>query len=399
MKNKLITLLIVWLWPFAAFADAHINAIDLINHQGVTRLILNANGQIRPHLFTLQHPDRFVIDFNKTHLKVSLKSISLANSPFISVRSGHPDSHTLRLVFDLKQPIHYKMIEQSGNKMMVGVYQAQDMPTSNGSLSHIQDKSTTHQFSKIENNSKPHSAPFIVDNRIRPIIVVIDPGHGGKDPGAIGEYGTQEKNVVLKVALQLAEKINHDPNVRVVLTRNGDYFVPLAGRLKLARKGKADLFIAIHADSFYNTHANGASVYALSARGATSVAARWLANRENHSELGGVDLRELEDQSMQLRSVLIDLAQTATNRDSLRLGTSMLDALDQVTNLHYSRVEQAPFMVLKSPDIPSILIEMGFISNPREEEKLRDAQYQHKMMQAIYNGIHFYLRKYSAMQT
>jgi N-acetylmuramoyl-L-alanine amidase len=190
--------------------------------------------------------------------------------------------------------------------------------------------------------------------------------------------------------------IEAEPNMRAVLTRNGDYFVPLIDRIKLARKGKADLFIAIHADSYFNTSSSGASVYALSRGGATSVAAKWLAQRDNYSELGGVDLGELEDQSYLLRSVLIDLAQTATITDSMRLGKSVLHSLDDVTRLHYSRVEQAPFMVLKSPDIPSILVETGFISNAKEEMHLRDPRYQDQIAQALLNGVRTYFRKYSS---
>lgn len=226
------------------------------------------------------------------------------------------------------------------------------------------------------------------------IVIVIDPGHGGKDPGAIGSLGTREKTVVLKIANHLANLINHQSNMHAVLTRNGDYFVGLRDRIALARKGKADLFISIHADSFLGNTSNGVSVYALSRRGATSEAARWLAKRENYSELGGVNLTGLDDQSHLLRSVLIDLAQTATTRDSLLLGGSLLNSLNNVTTLHYTRVEQAPFVVLKSPDIPSVLIETGFISNPNEEKRLRDADYQNKIAIALFDGIQSYLKKY-----
>lgn len=228
----------------------------------------------------------------------------------------------------------------------------------------------------------------------RPFTVVIDAGHGGKDPGARGLRGTEEKIIVLGIAKKLAREINGTPHMRAVLTRKGDYFLPLRRRLVLARKDKADLFIAIHADAYFNNHATGASVYALSGRGATSEAARWLAQRENYSELGGVELNELKDRSPLVRSVLIDLAQTATNKDSLRLGNQVLYALDRVTSLHYRRVEQAPFIVLKSPDIPSILVETGFISNPREEYRLADTSYQNKIAHALFQGIRRYVEQY-----
>lgn len=227
------------------------------------------------------------------------------------------------------------------------------------------------------------------------LIVVIDAGHGGHDTGAIGPSGVYEKTVVLGIAKQLAAVINQQPNMRAVLTRQGDYFVPLRKRLALARKGDADLFIAIHADSVGRSDASGASVYALSTRGATSEAARWLARRENHTELSDVELNALPDDSPMVRSVLIDLAQTVTIRDSVRFASTLLDKLDDVTTLHYKRVEQAPFVVLKSPDIPSVLIETGYISNPKEEQLLASSTYQKKMAQAILQGIMSYREKWN----
>jgi N-acetylmuramoyl-L-alanine amidase len=231
------------------------------------------------------------------------------------------------------------------------------------------------------------------------IVVVIDPGHGGKDSGTIGKGGAQEKDIVLAIGQRLAVLINKEPNMRAVLTRNGDYFVTLRDRLMLSRQSKADLFIAIHADSYFNDQSIGASVYALSHHGATSMAARWLADRENHSELGGVDLNELGDKSYILRSVLIDLAQTATINDSMKLGTDVLDNLENVTTLHYPRVEQAPFMVLKSPDIPSVLVETGFLSNSKEEERLQSAAYRDKLAHALLGGIHHYMASHPLLAT
>jgi N-acetylmuramoyl-L-alanine amidase len=228
------------------------------------------------------------------------------------------------------------------------------------------------------------------------IVVVIDPGHGGHDPGAVGIYGTQEKRIVLAIAKQLAVLINKQPNMHALLTRNRDHYVSLWTRLKTARKGKADIYISIHADSYFNNAAKGISVYALSKNGATTLAARWLAVRENHSELGDVNLGKLEDQSKQLRSVLIDMAQTATRKESLRLGRSVLDSLQEATKLRYTRIEQAPFMVLKSPDIPSILVEVGFLSNPTEEKKLSSPEYQQQLAQALFLGVKNYIKKYAS---
>ncbi len=223
--------------------------------------------------------------------------------------------------------------------------------------------------------------------------VVIDAGHGGRDHGATGPSGTLEKNVVLSIAWQLAREINKQPNMHAVLTRKGDYFVPLRKRLALARKGDADLFVAIHADAYLNSRARGASVYALSTHGATSEAARWLARRDNYSELSDIKLDKLADDSPMVRSVLIDLAQKVTIRDSVHVARSLLDKLNDVTKLHYKRVEQAPFMVLRSPDIPSVLVETGFISNPREEKLLASTGYQKKIADAILQGILVYREK------
>jgi N-acetylmuramoyl-L-alanine amidase len=220
---------------------------------------------------------------------------------------------------------------------------------------------------------------------------MIDPGHGGKDPGAIGPSGVQEKDVVFAIAKQLEALINRTPNMHAYLTREGDYYVTLLDRLSISRRKKPDLFISIHADSYFNTRAHGASVYALSQHGATTVAAKWLVKRENYyAELNNLDLKELDDQSYLLRSVLIDLAQTATIRDSLRFANALLDSLESTTRLHYSRVELAPFMVLKAPDVPSILVETGFISNVKEESHLRQLAFQHKMALALYQGIYQY---------
>lgn len=191
---------------------------------------------------------------------------------------------------------------------------------------------------------------------------------------------------------KLAQEINQQPHMRAVLTRQGDYFVPLYGRLKLTRKGDADLFVAIHADAHFNSSAKGASVYILSTRGASTVAAKWLAQRENHEELDDINLTSLKDQSSMLRSVLIDLAQTKTAEDSMQLGNKVLDALEDISPVHYRHVESAPFLVLKSPDIPSILVETGFLSNPQEEQRLANPAYQAKIAKALRVGIMAYVR-------
>lgn len=238
--------------------------------------------------------------------------------------------------------------------------------------------------------SPPESIPLMsvpLRRNLRPIVVVIDPGHGGKDPGAMGPHGIKEKNVVLAIAKDMQRDLSKIPGIKAYLTRTGDYYIPLRQRLEIARKDKADIFIAVHADAFKNQEANGASVFALSQRGASSEAARWLAQKENYSELGGVNL---DDKSYLLRSVLLDLSQTATIGDSLKLGNLVLHALGKVTPLHNRDVEQAPFVVLKSPDIPSLLIETGFISNPREERNLNTPSYQQELAAAVTRGVNKY---------
>lgn len=224
------------------------------------------------------------------------------------------------------------------------------------------------------------------------MVIVIDPGHGGKDPGATGVAGTHEKNIVLSISKILQSLINQQKGFHAVLTRSQDEYIPLRTRLEIARKYKADMFVAIHADAWKDRDARGVSVFALSQRGATSEAARWLAARENQSELmGGV---ELQDKSHLLKSVLINLSQTATIRASLMIGADLMEAIKPIATLHHDRVEQAAFVVLKSPDIPSLLVETGFLSNPKEEKNLRNPQYQHKLAQAIMSGIRRYFQSY-----
>lgn len=414
--------LILELPLFAYAMPAKITSIQISNTISPTQITLTLSMPSQPHIFTLAHPDRLVFDFTNTQLAIQLKSLHFTNANIKGIRSGHPKPTVLRLVLDINNSFHFKTIAKLPARQVVVTLSitghGNSFPTRNqcikptGKAQQSTSYGVPHEkvlgqkkISPVLTNINPAS---IVNKHVRPgknealaspvhlLIVMIDPGHGGKDTGAIGDLGTKEKDVVLKIAKQLADLINQEPNMYAVLTRDGDYYVTLHNRLVYARKNKADIYISIHADSYFNNRASGASVYALSKHGATSIAARWLAKRDNYSELEGVTLSELSDQSPLLRSVLIDLAQTATVTDSMRLGTVLLDALDNVTTLHYSRVEQAPFMVLKSPDIPSILVETGFISNSAEELRLRDQSYQHKIAIALFNGIRYYQKKYAA---
>jgi len=245
----------------------------------------------------------------------------------------------------------------------------------------------------IEESEKPKAPDKPKASRVaRLAIIVIDAGHGGEDPGATGRHGSREKNITLTIARRLKALVDAEPNMRALLTRDGDYYLPLHVRVDKARKVKADLFVSIHADAFIRPHARGSSVFALSERRATSEAASWLAKKENEADLvGGVNL-DVKD--VYLKKTLLDLAQTATIDHSLRLGDLVLRRLGAVNNLHKPRVEQASFAVLKAPDVPSILVETAFISNPQEEKRLNDESYQNKLARALLDGIRDYVVKH-----
>jgi N-acetylmuramoyl-L-alanine amidase len=386
---------IFFIISFAGYAaPIKITHIQVSTTQKENYITIKLSSESQPHIFTLSKPDRLVLDFTNTQLAIKLNKSQLNHSIIKNIRDGYPAPKTVRLVFDLAAPIHFKTISKLPTKLVIisffvtplkPIILKKEKPTPRSDrpvvISHITQKKST-------------LLPLPLHHATRPMIVMIDPGHGGKDTGAIGDMHTKEKDVVLQIAKQLANLINLQNNMRAVLTRNGDYYVTLHNRLVYARKNKADIFISIHADSYFNNRASGVSVYTLSKNGATSIATRWLTMRNNYSELEGVELKKLEDQSTLLRSVLIDLAQTDTVKNSFRLGSSLLDALDKVTLLHSTRVEKAPFMVLKSPDIPSVLAEVGFISNPSEELHLANKLYQHKMAVALFNGIQTYQKKY-----
>jgi N-acetylmuramoyl-L-alanine amidase len=334
------------------------------------------------HRFTLTNPERLVIDFIHTIAGTHLNRTFSRYSLIKNIRSSVHHKYQLRVVFDFSQKfkasyfyLKPKVHEKFGYRLSIHL-----TPLGNISSKHIKPK------------AKPLHARTFKKKPLRDAVVVIDPGHGGKDPGAVGLYGIKEKNVVLAIGTDLYDLLKKQYGVDPRLTRHGDYFVTLRGRLRLARKGIADVFVAIHADGYRSRSAHGASVFALSEHGATTEAARWLAQKENYSELmGGVDL---SDKSYLLRSVLIDLSQTATIRESLLLGDDVLSALGHVTHLHHGFVEQAPFVVLKSPDIPSILVETGFISNRYEERRLSSKLYQQKIANALSLGIVQYLHQH-----
>ncbi|WP_328185729.1 N-acetylmuramoyl-L-alanine amidase [Marinobacter sp. OP 3.4] len=339
-----------------------------------TRLVFDTRSQVRHTIFSLENPSRLVIDMEDTSLNADLDQLDLSDSPVRRIRSAPRNGNDLRVVLDLEKDIKPRSFllepnQQYGHRLVVDLIQ--------------EDRESLDSLTK----------PIVRDqtDSKRDIIVVIDAGHGGEDPGAIGPSGTREKDVVLAMARRLEALIDSQPGYDARLTRTGDYYIDLRRRILLARKHKADLFVSVHADAFRSPQPNGASVFALSQRGATSETARWLARSENRSDLiggeGGVTLGDKDDV---LAGVLLDLSMTASINASVGVGGYILEELGGVTRLHKPGVEQAAFVVLKSPDIPSILVEAGFISNPREERNLTSSAHQEKIAQAVFEGIDAY---------
>lgn len=361
---------------------AQLNHITVLQQQPNLVLKFSMSGQEMPKIFTLHQPERVVIDLKNTTTQINPAFLTRNTQLITGARMGRPQPQTLRLVLETKQAVNFQ------TSRVPNGWQLRLHPTT----------STARNLSSYKPLSVARQpAATIIRSSARgnrDVIIVLDPGHGGKDPGATGIHRTREKDVVLAIARRLKTYIDQQPGMRAVLTRNGDYYIGLRERMAIARRHNADLFIAIHADAYENHNSHGASVFALSQRGATSEAARWLAAKENYSELGGVNLSKLQDQNGVIRSVLIDLSQTATISASLQLGNQVLHGLNRMTSLHSHKVEQARFMVLKSPDIPSLLIETGFISNPREEMNLNNSRYQMQLCQAIVGGIKTYFWDY-----
>jgi N-acetylmuramoyl-L-alanine amidase len=361
-----------------------LTALEVRKQQGKTSLVFSLTEAVPYKVFTLVNPDRLVVDFENTRLLMKLEQLHVDPRLIKHVRSGRPYPGTLRLVFELTQAVssHANSWTYPHDASQFRV----DLATK-----HITRAATSTvapmPSEPVRSETKTLMSP-------KPMVIVIDAGHGGKDPGAHGPLGTREKHVTLSIARQLKAFIDRDPHMKAVLTRRGDYYIGLRERLDIARKHNPDLFISIHADAYHQPESSGASVFALSQKGATSEAARWLAEKENYSELGGVNLAQLHDTNGVVRTVLIDLSQTATIGASLQMGERVLKQLGSITELHNHHVEQARFVVLKSPDIPSILIETGFISNPREEKNLANASVQQTLAQAIFRGIKTYFNDY-----
>ena len=351
------------LTAFPAWA-VEVHEVRLWRAPDHTRIVFDLTGPVEHKLMVLDNPKRIVLDLEDTALKASLDTLKLSDTPVARVRSGVRAGDDLRVVLDISASVDprsfaLKANEKAGDRLVLDLYDQQ-------TITPVVKKS-------VQQSAK------------RNIIIAIDAGHGGEDPGALGPKRLREKDVVLAIARELNALLKADKGFSPTMIRSGDYYVSLKGRRDLARKRQADLFISIHADAFNRKEANGASVYALSTRGATSTAASYLARRENSADLvGGVSLSDKDDV---LAGVLADLSMTSTLDTSLKLGDRVLRNVDTVARLHKKSVEQAGFAVLKSPDIPSILVETGFISNPGESRKLATSGYRKRMARAIHAGI------------
>lgn len=389
-----------------------------------TRVTLEYAGELKFSHFTVKNPERLVVDIEGVEFNGVLDSLSSkigSDDPYIKLlRAGRNKPGVVRLVMDLKtevapQVFSLKPVGEYGQRLVLDIYPANPVDPlmllldkksgqddmlnelarreQGGDLAKADNKADNKAETKAE--AKPEVRPETKRNG-KPIVdrlvtITLDPGHGGEDPGAIGRGGSHEKAVTLSVAKRLKAKIDGEPNMRAVLTRDSDFFVPLGMRVQKARRVQADLFVSIHADAWVDPSAHGSSVFVLSERGASSSAARWLAKKENEADLiGGVNLN-VKDPS--LARTLLDLSQTATINDSMKLGKAVLTSLGDINRLHKGSVEQASFAVLKAPDIPSILVETAFISNPEEEKRLNDDDYQDRLAEAILRGIRQYFAK------
>lgn len=368
--HGLLVLLLTLLISAAGFA-AEVKDVRLWRAPDHTRVVFDLSGPAEYQVFQLNNPERLVVDISRTRLKQLPADLKFDDSPISRLRHGVREGKDLRVVFDLTREVKIGsfMLAASGD---------------------LHDRLVIDFHDKQSAARTVKKAVDITSGR-RPVIIAIDAGHGGEDPGAIGPGRLYEKKVVLEISKELQRLFNSTKGYKAELVRTGDYYVGLRQRRDIARKMQADLFISVHADAFKTPHASGSSVYALSQRGATSASAAFLAQRENDSDLvGGVSLSDKDDI---LAGVLTDLSMTASMDASLRIGANVLNGMGRMTKLHSKRVEQAAFAVLKSPDIPSILVETGFISNPGEARKLATSSYRKQMAQAIFSGVDSHFRR------
>ncbi|SEK26945.1 N-acetylmuramoyl-L-alanine amidase [Roseateles sp. YR242] len=432
----------------AATSAASIIAVRVWPAQDYTRVTLESDRALAAKSFLAAHPDRLVIDIDGLELNPDLRELLgkiRPDDPFISaVRVGQNQPRVVRIVFDLKQPIAPQVftiepVAAYKNRLVLDLYPAQERDPL---LDLVRGKEAAEQAAAqsvqdalgelIDKIARPQTAASEAEHAVAPkppaprpapkppgiqpppaqpapplkevapemsqakldrlIVIALDPGHGGEDPGAIGPSGLKEKDVVLAIGLKLRDRLNSNPQIRVMMTRDADFFVPLGERVRKARRVQADLFVSIHADAFMTPKARGASVFALSTGGASSTAARWMADKENAADIvGGVNTKGVKDAAV-LRAML-DMSTTAQIKDSMKLGGEVLGQIGKVGKLHKGSVEQAGFAVLKAPDVPSILVETAFISNPEEESRLKDPDYQDQLVKALATGIARYFAK------
>lgn len=401
-----------------------ISSVRIWPAQDYTRVTFESRAALQHSVAQIKDPERLVLDLQDVDFGSVQRHIAgklAAEDPYIAaLRAGRFKPGVVRVVFDLKGEVAPQIfslapVGEYGHRLVLDIYPARpedpmmallrstepeppaprsqpapaplgDAPAALGGMARelaVANPPEAPRTSLQQGIARPSAS--------RLIIIALDAGHGGEDPGATGRRGSQEKQVTLMIARRLKAVIDGEPGMRAIMVRDGDYFVPLRERVEKARRVKADLFVSVHADAFVRPHARGSSVFALSENGASSTAARWLAKRENDADLiGGVNL-DLKDRH--LAQTLLDLSQTATIQDSMKLGRAVLDELGEINTLHKPHVEQAGFAVLKAPDIPSILVETAFISNPDEERKLNDERYQQRMAHAILRGIKRYFAK------
>ena len=438
-RVALVVVGLLCLPPVVAEAAVAVLGVRVWPGPEYTRVTIESEHPIRYTLFGAKNPERLVLDLQDVELKGQLETLPSRiglNDPFIAqARLARNRPGVVRLVLDLRaeakpQAFSLTPVGEYAHRLVLDIYPAQAADPVMALLEELNraqqpapsaDTAPAEPPTESSRANLPAAAPAsasgaaqaqaeappgngratasrapprasVAESKVaRLITIAVDAGHGGEDPGARGRDGTQEKEITLAIARKLKALIDAEPNMRALLTRDGDYFVPLQERVSKARKVRADLFVSIHADAYVRPHARGSSVFALSERGATSAAARWLAKKENEADLiGGVNL-DVPDPYV--KQVLLDLSQTATINDSIKLGRAVLDEIGGIAVLHKARVEQAGFAVLKAPDIPSILVETAFISNPQEEKKLSKPQYQQNIAAAILRGIRGYFDK------
>ena len=389
--RALVSGLALMLAAVQVLAASDVQSVRLWRAPDNTRLVFDLSGPVQHKVFTLTAPDRIVIDVDGANLAKPFDQLPLQNTPISGLRAAKYDADTLRVVIDLSAEVSPKSFtlapnQQYGHRLVVDLFDS--AADAAASAANVPSTTTPRTPTAPVSPTLPAIKLPPLPSSKRDIVIAIDAGHGGEDPGAIGPGKVYEKTVVLALAKELQRQINTDKGFRAELVRTGDYFIPLRKRTEIARKQGADLFVSIHADAAPRSSAYGASVFALSDRGATSETARWLADSENRSDLiGGAGNVSLGDKDQMLAGVLLDLSMTASLSSSLNVGQKVLSNMGRITPLHKRRVEQAGFMVLKSPDIPSILVETGFISNPSEARKLQTAAHQQALARSIHSGV------------